>query len=93
MRSVIAVALAIGALQQFDAHARDPRARAEFLKQHPCPVTGKSRGACPGFVVDHVTPLCAGGADAPINMQWQTVGEAKEKDKEEHALCRTLRNR
>jgi len=28
-------------------------------------------------VVDHIVPLCAGGADAPSNMQWQTVEAAK----------------
>jgi hypothetical protein len=38
--------------------------------------------------VDHIVPLCAGGADRPRNMQWQTVAEAKAKDKEERAMCR-----
>jgi 5-methylcytosine-specific restriction endonuclease McrA len=32
-------------------------------------------------VIDHVVPLSRGGADAPSNMQWQTVREAKAKDK------------
>lgn len=47
----------------------------------PCPSTGKSSGACPGYVIDHVQPLKRGGADAPSNMQWQTKEAAKEKDK------------
>jgi hypothetical protein len=34
-------------------------------------------------VVDHVKPLKRGGADAPLNMQWQTIGAAKAKDKVE----------
>jgi hypothetical protein len=34
-------------------------------------------------VVDHVTPLKRGGADAPSNMQWQTKEAAKAKDKSE----------
>jgi len=38
--------------------------------------TGYPHGR-PGYVVDHVVPLCAGGADAPSNMQWQSVEEAK----------------
>jgi hypothetical protein len=38
-------------------------------------------GACTGFVVDHVVPLKRGGADAPNIMQWQTVAEARDKDK------------
>jgi hypothetical protein len=43
---------------------RDPHQRAAFMKYHQCPSTGQARGACPGYVVDHIKPLCAGGADA-----------------------------
>jgi hypothetical protein len=67
-----------------DSHgriARDPRQTNAFKRQHPCPSTGKSYGSCPGYVIDHVTPLKRGGADAPSNMQWQTKGAAKEKDR------------
>lgn len=60
---------------------RDPAARRAFQHAHPCPSTGKTSGACPGYVVDHVKPLKRGGADSPSNMQWQTVPEAKRKDK------------
>lgn len=66
---------------------RSPAARYAFVKANPCPATGQSRGACPGWVVDHIHPLCAGGADHHTNMQWQTVAEAKIKDKEERRLC------
>ena len=62
---------------------RDPKARAEFKNQNPCPSTGKSSGACPGYTVDHVNPLKRGGADSPSNMQWQTNQAAKAKDKVE----------
>jgi hypothetical protein len=61
------------------------------MKSHPCPSTGKTKGRCPGYVVDHVKPLCAGGADRPSNMQWQTVKEAKKKDRLEAAECRRLK--
>lgn len=64
-------------------------ARAEFQRHHPCPDTGKPRGPCPGYVADHIRPLCAGGADHPINMQWQTTAEAKAKDRVEVKLCRS----
>ena len=67
-----------------DSHgkiARDPRQTNAFKKQHPCPSTGKSSGSCPGYVIDHIKPLKRGGADSPSNMQWQTEGAAKQKDK------------
>ena len=60
---------------------RSAQAKHEFKKQQPCPSTGKSSGACPGYVVDHVVPLKRGGPDVPANMQWQTKEEAKAKDK------------
>lgn len=60
---------------------RSQAAKSDFKAQSPCPSTGKSSGACPGYVVDHVTPLKRGGADAPSNMQWQTTAEAKAKDR------------
>jgi hypothetical protein len=61
--------------------ARSPAARRAFQASHPCPATGRTSGACPGFVVDRMEPLKRGGADAPGNMQWQTKAAAKAKDK------------
>lgn len=69
-----------------DSHgkiARSQTAKNDFKKSHPCPSTGKSSGACSGYVIDHVKPLKRGGADAPSNMQWQTKEAAKQKDKTE----------
>src|SRR6266850_5287746 len=66
---------------------RDPHQRAVFVKRQPCPANGNTRGACPGYVVDHIKPLCAGGADRPSNMQWQTRKEAKIKDRRERQIC------
>ena len=70
------------------AHERSAAQRAAFAREHPCPATGQPSGPCPGYVVDHITPLCAGGRDAPDNMQWQTVEAGKLKDKDERAQCR-----
>jgi hypothetical protein len=67
---------------------RSRAARDAFEHGHPCPSTGKRSGACPGYVVDHVKALACGGADDPSNMQWQTVGAAKAKDKTERVGCR-----
>jgi hypothetical protein len=69
-----------------DSHGhikRSAEAKAQFKKTHPCPATGKASGGCPGYVIDHIQPLKRGGADAPSNMQWQTVQAAKLKDKTE----------
>jgi hypothetical protein len=60
---------------------RDPEVRKQFQREHPCPSTGKTSGACPGYVRDHITPLCKGGADATWNLQWQTQAAGKAKDK------------
>jgi hypothetical protein len=51
---------------------RSSAARREFQRSHPCPSTAKPTGACPGYVVDH-----------PANMQWQTIAEARAKDRVE----------
>jgi hypothetical protein len=67
---------------------RDPAQRTAFVQQHPCPSSGKTKGRCPGYVVDHIKPLCAGGPDAPSNMQWQTIQQAKNKDRLELAQCK-----
>jgi hypothetical protein len=66
---------------------RSTSAKHAFEKQHPCPSTGLTSGRCPGYVVDHVQPLQCGGADAPANMQWQTIAEGKAKDRAERG-CR-----
>jgi len=52
-------------------------AMAEFKRMNPCPATGEAKGACPGYVVAHVQPLCADGEDAVGNMQWQTMAESR----------------
>src|SRR5262249_27357366 len=63
-----------------DSHGRIQRSEAakrEFMKS-----TGYPHGR-PGYVVDHIIPLAKGGRDVPSNMQWQTIAEAKAKDKVE----------
>ena len=53
-----------------DAEAREPRshsAKTTFQRLYHCPSTSRPRGACPGYIIDHVTPLCAGSADDPLN--------------------------
>jgi hypothetical protein len=88
MKRILMLALLLVAMS---AQARDPAQVRSFRKVNPCPSTGKTSGACPGFVVDHLWPLCAGGEDSPKNMAWQPVDESYEKDKSERDLCRRLK--
>ena len=62
---------------------RSASAKHSFVQRHPCPATGRTRGRCPGYVVDHIRALKHGGADAPYNMQWQSKAAAKAKDRTE----------
>lgn len=66
---------------------RSQSAKVEFKLDHPCPATGARKGPCKGWVIDHVNPLACGGIDAPSNMAWQTVADAKAKDKWERKGC------
>lgn len=70
-----------------DADARDRSVRAEFVRQVPCPATGKTSGPCPGYEVDHITPMCRGGPDTVANLQWLTIEQHKLKTRGD---CRTL---
>jgi len=72
------------------ASAREHRSHAvtrEFQREHPCPSTGQTSGTCPGYRKDHIRPLACGSSDAVSNMQWQTISEAKAKDRQERKAC------
>lgn len=86
MRIALLVAIAV----TLPAHAADRSyaTRRDFKLENPCPSTGATKGPCPGWVMDHVIPLCAGGRDEPWNLAWQTVEDAKAKDVIERRECR-----
>lgn len=65
----------IGARDSHGRLARSESAKEAFMRQ-----SGYPHGR-PGYVVDHINPLKRGGADEPSNMQWQTIADAKAKDK------------
>lgn len=43
---------------------------AAYKRIHPCPSTGLTKGACPGWALNHVIPLSCSGIDAVSNLQW-----------------------
>lgn len=71
--------------------AKQPRSAVErhaFVKVNPCPATGRTRLPCPGYQIDHVAPLCAGGADRRDNMQWLSIADHKAKTRMDVKACR-----
>lgn len=56
---------------------RDAQQRKFFLL-----LAGYAKGQ-PGWIIDHRIALKRGGIDAWWNMQWQTLSEAKAKDRRE----------
>lgn len=88
MKATFAAAIAL-LLTAPPAMAWSTAAR-QFQRAHPCPATGERSGPCPGWIRDHIVPLACGGADAPENMQWQSVADAKAKDRWERKSCAGL---
>lgn len=84
------MALAIGAAAAADSDRAQVRA---FRAEHPCPATGLKRGACPGWQVDHIIPLCAGGEDRPGNMHWLAVDDHRFKTLVDVRECRRAKGR
>src|SRR5258705_10504325 len=50
-----------------------------YKKLWPCPSTGLSVGACPGWALDHSRPLALNGCDAVFNMNWMPVDTPKRR--------------
>lgn len=84
---IFALVFLIFSLNSQAENHRSQKAKTAFKYSHPCPSTGRTKGSCPGWVIDHVKPLACGGADSPENMQWQTKFDAKMKDKWERKSC------
>ena len=87
---VILTALLFPALADAAPVNRSSAARLSFAKHTACPPTGLFVTRCPGYVIDHIVPLCAGGPDKPMNMQWQEYRQSLRKDVQERRDCRAL---
>lgn len=86
LRPLLAAAALLAAT---GALARDPAQVRAFRKLNACPATGKAgMGACTGWVVNHIVPLCYGGADEPGNMEWEQRAPSYKRDAFERALCK-----
>lgn len=84
VRAVVVGAMVVTSLVlcgKSDAAQRSQAQRHLFARTHACPATHLRKLPCPGYIIDHVNPLCKGGPDLASNMQWQTVAAAKAKDK------------
>lgn len=84
---LLAAALAAGAA----AAQRSAAERLAFVRENPCPATGLRRGACPGWEVDHIVPLCAGGADTRANMHWLSKDDHRFKTLVDVRECRRMK--
>lgn len=85
---ILVLALTCCLALAFGADARTERSRAQvnaFLRQQ-----GLTRTP-PGYEVDHIMPLCAGGKDSPENMQLLTKGQHKAKTRDDLRRCWKLR--
>jgi hypothetical protein len=87
MKYIVTLLLALSVFSADAGVKRSYSAKVAFARAHACPSTGKNKLPCKGYVIDHIKPLACGGADAPENMQWQTVAEGKAKDKWERKNC------
>ncbi len=85
---ILALVASAVAAQPIQRSAAEVRA---FRAENPCPITGRTRGACPGWQVDHPKPLCAGGLDHRSNMAWLSVEDHKWKTFVDARECRKLR--
>ena len=69
------------------ARDNEGRIKRSEVARHAFEVqTGYPHGR-PGYVIDHIRPLACGGTDDPSNMQWQTIADAKAKDRVERKGC------
>jgi hypothetical protein len=75
-------------LLSLPAVSRDRNVPAAFQREFPCPSTGKTTGACPGWERDHWIALVCGGPDTVANMVWMEIEYHRAKTKLDMKECR-----
>lgn len=93
VRLVLCLVLSFAAMSVAAQTNRDRAQVRAFRAENPCPATGRTRGACPGWEIDHVQSLCAGGHDRPSNMQWITKEDHRFKTLVDVRECRKARRK
>jgi hypothetical protein len=98
---VAAIIAAMFVAQPVEAAAsRSAAVIKEFKEQSVCPSTGfkavkgkSSSYRCPGYVVDHMIPRCAGGPDELYNLVYQKYDKENslKKDTAEKRLCSMMK--
>lgn len=92
-RTVLTLSLLLLSTLVYPATKRSSSTPVKFIRANACPSTGKHVFPCPGWVVDHIVPLCANGGDTIDNMQWQTRTDSLAKDRVERKMCAQLRKK
>lgn len=101
---VLAICMTVALSAQAE-ETRNSKLIQQFKETHVCPSTGKmaTKGIaatyrCPGYVVDHGIPFCAGkyigrSTDVMHNLFYQKYDKENslKKDSDERILCDTLR--
>lgn len=87
MKYLLCLLLTIVSVNSAAESNRSYKAKKAFKITHACPATGRYKGSCPNYIIDHIKPLACDGLDNPDNMQWQTKADAKAKDKWESIAC------
>lgn len=89
---VIAVLISTFGLSAQAVTNRSSVEKRLFQKATICPSSGVAGvQSCKGHVMDHIIPLCAGGADRAYNMMYQTKAASMLKDKDEIRICAAMR--
>lgn len=81
----VIIAVILSLVGEIDAPARDRAQVRAFLRARGLERTPE------GYEVDHIIPLCAGGADSPENMQLLTIEKHREKTRIDLRWCYHLR--